>query len=66
MNKFAGMTMNERLYTAGIADKFDAAVRRKDKTVLMELLAQIEIPARQSQETIDLIFGNPAKYGYED
>ncbi len=41
MNDFGGMTVNERLYAAGVLQDWDAAVIRKDKDCLRSLLTQV-------------------------
>ena len=39
----SGMTVNERLFTLGLLADFDAAGRRRDERVLLELLRRIEL-----------------------
>lgn len=59
MNSRAGMTVNERLFEAGLLDLFDEAVRERDRPRLIELLAQVDV----SSKTADAILANPAFYG---
>ena len=33
-SKYKGMTVNERLYTSGLLDKYDNAVKEKDISIL--------------------------------
>lgn len=40
---YAGMTLNERLFTKGVFDEFDAAVGEKDRVKLIALLKAVEI-----------------------
>ncbi|MGK2910978.1 MAG: hypothetical protein ACSLE1_14430 [Sphingobium sp.] len=40
---YAGMTLNERLFTKGVLDEFDAAIGEKDRVKLIELLKAVEI-----------------------
>ena len=40
---FAGMTVNERLYLAGLLAGFNNAVRTGDRTALIDLLAQVDL-----------------------
>ncbi len=61
---YAGMTVNERLYAAGLVDEFDAAVERGDKDEVVRLLQAVHLSARGAQETADALFANPARYGY--
>src|SRR5262245_38627277 len=38
---FGGMTVNERLFTAGLLEQFDAAIDAGDRQRAMELLEQV-------------------------
>jgi hypothetical protein len=42
-NKYAGMTMNERLYVSGLMDEFDAAVEERDIGRLRNVLSNVEL-----------------------
>ena len=37
------MTVNERLYVAGLIDKFDKAVKEKDTAKVREILKSVEL-----------------------
>jgi hypothetical protein len=54
------MTVNERLVESGLLDRFDDAANRRDRSAMIELLAQVEV----SSDTADAILNNPAFYGY--
>jgi len=41
--KYAGMTMNERLYFAGLMGKWDAAVERFDRRAMLRIAAQVGV-----------------------
>ncbi|MFC4701519.1 hypothetical protein ACFO4O_15260 [Glaciecola siphonariae] len=41
--KYAGMTVNERLYVAGLFDQFDRAVSDKDRDKVREILIKVEL-----------------------
>jgi len=43
---YSGMTVNERLFAAGLLDDFDAAVMRWDKEAVLNLLQKVEVPTR--------------------
>lgn len=43
-NKYAGMTVNERLYVSGLMDEFDKAVDEKDLEKVLLILKQVELP----------------------
>ncbi len=42
-NKYIGMTVNKRLYTSGLMDKFDNAVKDKNIDLLISILKEIEL-----------------------
>ena len=50
---YGGMTVNERLYTAGLIDEFDAARERCDRQRMVELLEAVEV--RHSAWSVDKI-----------
>jgi len=43
--KFAGTTVNERLYLSGLWDKFDSAVKEKDVEKATAILIEVELDA---------------------
>ena len=42
-NKYAGMTVNERLYVSGLMDEFDEAVEKKDTEKVRAILKKVEL-----------------------
>lgn len=57
---FVGMTTNERLFASGKMDEFDDAVRRGDRSTLIEILIAIDVPIPEI--TADTILSRPAIY----
>ena len=53
-SKYAGMTVNERLYASGLLDRFDQAVQLKDVDVIISILKNVEL----TNENIDSILRN--------
>ena len=43
MNKYGGMTVNERLYISGLMDKFDEAVKEKNVDLVISILKEVEL-----------------------
>jgi molecular chaperone GrpE (heat shock protein) len=42
-NKYAGMTVNERLYVSGLMDEFDKAVEKRDTEKVRAILEAVEL-----------------------
>ena len=42
--KYAGMTVNERLFIAGYLDEFDKAIKEKDIEKVISILKSVELP----------------------
>jgi hypothetical protein len=53
--KYRGMTLNERLYLAGLLDQFDEALRQRDREGLVVLLEQVEIQGPDAEQTADAV-----------
>lgn len=42
-NKYAGMTVNERLYVAGLLDEFEEAISDKNTEKAIRILKKVEL-----------------------
>ena len=42
-DKYAGMTVNERLHVSGLIDEFDKAVVEKDADEVIRILKEVEL-----------------------
>jgi hypothetical protein len=42
-NKYAGMTVNERLWESGLMDEFEKAIKRKDVDRARSILTEVEL-----------------------
>ena len=42
-SKYDGMTLNERLFSAGLLGRFDEALGTRDRATLVDLLALVEV-----------------------
>ena len=60
---FAGMTVNERLYAAGLMDEFDAALRARDRARIIAVLERVALSKEDATFSADTILGNPKRYG---
>ena len=61
--RFGGMTVNERLFSAGILVQFDDAARRRDRQAMLAYLRRVAMTDGQATETTDTILANPSFYG---
>ena len=52
-NKYAGMTVNERLYDSGSMDEFDEAVEKKDATKIRRILEKVELTEESIEPILD-------------
>ena len=57
------MTVNERLFSAGILDQFDDAARRRDREAMLAYLRRVAMTDSQAAWTTDTILANPSFYG---
>ena len=60
--RFAGMTVNERLFEAKMLDQWDAAARRRDREMMISILTNVEVP--EPELTVDAVLSNPKKFGF--
>ena len=42
-NKYAGMTVNERLWVSGLMDEFERAIRGKNADEAVRILTEVEL-----------------------
>lgn len=42
-NKYAAMTVNERLYVSGLIEEFDKAVEEKNTAEVIRILREVEL-----------------------
>jgi len=48
MSELSGMTVNERFYDKGLLTAWEAAVSRKDREAMIELLDRVELADQAS------------------
>jgi hypothetical protein len=61
-SSLAGMTVNERLFYVGALDRWDAAVRQRDRDTMIDLLQQVEVS--DPHLTVDAVLANTKRYGF--
>jgi hypothetical protein len=62
--EFGGMTVNERLVTAGLIGQFDAAIDAGDRHRAMDLLRQVAMSESSAAATVDAVLADPSRCGY--
>jgi len=60
----SAMTINERLWDAGLLRDFDAAVRAGDRAGLAAVLGRAGLPAADAEATADAVLEAPGRYGF--
>ena len=61
--EYAGMTVNERLFAAGLLETFDEAVRAGNRNRMIEILIKVEIEPDGAARTADSILAHPTRFG---
>jgi hypothetical protein len=56
------MTVNERLFTLGLLDQFDDAVRAGDRSLMITILEKVEL-GEPAEKIAEAILADPARYG---
>lgn len=62
-SQYGGMTVNERLFEAGLSAEWDAAARSRNRARMIELLGKVDLED-QAEWMADTILSNPGKYGF--
>ena len=52
-NKYAGMTVNERLYVSGLIDEFDEAVEKKNTDKVRAILKKVGLTEDSIKPILD-------------
>jgi hypothetical protein len=58
---YSGMTVNERLYEAGLLDAWDAAASSRNRDRLIELLGKVGL-SEQAEWISSTVLSNPKRY----
>ena len=59
---YSGMIVNERFFSAGLLEDWDAAKKTRDRTRMIDLLSKVDL-ADQADVIADTILSNPQRYG---
>jgi hypothetical protein len=62
--RFAGMTINERLFTVGLFEAFDAAARARDRVEMCTVLEHVALSRLEAESVVESILSDPGKYGF--
>ena len=63
-SRFAGMTLNERLFQAGLISEFDEAALSRDRAQMIAVLERVSLTPREAASVADQVLANPAKFGF--
>jgi hypothetical protein len=63
ISPYAAMTVNERLFAAGLLSEFDAAARARDRAGMIAILQAVDM-GEQAASTADAVLADPGRYGY--
>lgn len=58
MTLYAAMTVDERLFSAGLIEAWDEAVKQRDRARMIALLMSVESAAEQASFTADTALVN--------
>lgn len=55
------MTINERLFTAGLIEAFETAITVRDRAEMIRILTEVDV--EEPAWSADTILQNPSRYG---
>ncbi len=58
------MTINERLVELALVERWDEAVRQRDREKMLRLMIACELGEKDAALTVDTVLENPEKYGF--
>jgi hypothetical protein len=61
-SQYAGMTVNERLFTAGLLRDWDRAINSGDREAAIDILNRVDVD--NASATVDTVLANPGFYGF--
>ncbi|MCW8880458.1 MAG: hypothetical protein OQJ89_08905 [Kangiellaceae bacterium] len=64
MADIKGMTVSERLLIMDELDRFEEAIKNKDKQEAIEILTMIDPNKSDIVETVDKMMANPEEFGF--
>lgn len=57
--KYMGMSLTDRLTSAGLLNQFSSALREKNETTMLLLLKKVELTEEQAKDTIKSLLLDP-------
>jgi hypothetical protein len=63
MSRYAAMTVNERLFVAGLLEALDKAARDGNRDAMVAYLITVEIGEEDAKKTVETILEHPTRYG---
>lgn len=59
MSPYAGMTVNERLFAAGLLYSFEEAAHAKDENAIRAILTKVDLGEEAANEIIEWVKSSP-------
>jgi hypothetical protein len=63
---YSAMTVNERLFVAGLLDRWEAAINHGDRAAAIHILSLVDMDVTSASSTVDTTLANPTKYGFPE
>ncbi|HZV36019.1 MAG TPA: hypothetical protein VFB72_15695 [Verrucomicrobiae bacterium] len=60
--KYAGMTVNERLFVSGLLERFRIAARRGDRRGMISMLKRLSLSDKYAAQWVDTMLGDPKAF----
>lgn len=63
-DRFRGMTVNERLFGAGLLEEWDNAALARNAAAMAQILASVAITPDEAKRIVATVLANPKQYGF--
>jgi hypothetical protein len=63
-DRFRGMTVNERLFEAGLLEEWDKAAHARDASAMAAVLVRVAITSEEAKQIVATVLANPERYGF--
>ena len=63
-SRYGAMTVNERLFVAGLIEQFDSAAEARDRERLIEILKLVEFTQEEAESIVTGLLADPRQFGF--